>query len=659
MDIDEVFKTSSSAVGQSDKRKQPTSNGSSMTASSMAKRAKTGHHDNHVEIRESTDEEFHTRWGTGNGSSRKTISASSASASTSHLDDDRADTAQQQHKRLQDLVDAGQELPSVIDLALLKRILLRFEKSISKNQSQRIKHADDPLKYLDSEADLVEEIKTMTTISSVPELYPAMLDLGTHQSILALVSHENTDIAIAALELIDELTDEDLAGKTSGSGEEGMEMLVHALVEHDAFPLLVQNLNRLDESRTDDKQGIFNTLSVIENFVAIDPQLSEKVVTSTNILPWLLARISQKTAFDSIRQYASEILTILLQTSQANRCRVIALTGMDTLLRVISPYRRKDPADSDEIEFMENVFDTLCLCLDLFKGKMDFLKSEGIELMLIMIKNGKMSRMRAVKVIDHLLLRDIPLDADATLKEDNTDQDNPSEHASIVASTHLIEAFGLKTLFKIFMEKGAKKYKKMYEDYSRREDEEHIISIIASLFRSIKRDDLRDRLLFKLIESDFEKTRKFMALYQTYTALVKTVDAHIAERRQRAKDELEEDGDMMVQDDAMAYLDRLGGGLFTLQLIALILAYACEESYEVREIVFGGEVDIESIQNILKEYADNLGDGNDEADTKTLDIQEEKTTVMRLVKSLGAEQPPLPTRTEAGENGGINEDTTE
>ncbi|EGF84383.1 hypothetical protein BATDEDRAFT_2007, partial [Batrachochytrium dendrobatidis JAM81] len=442
-----------------------------------------------------------------------------------------------------------------IDLALLKRILLRFEKSISKNQSQRIKHADDPLKYLDSEADLVEEIKTMTTISSVPELYPAMLDLGTHQSILALVSHENTDIAIAALELIDELTDEDLAGKTSGSGEEGMEMLVHALVEHDAFPLLVQNLNRLDESRTDDKQGIFNTLSVIENFVAIDPQLSEKVVTSTNILPWLLARISQKTAFDSIRQYASEILTILLQTSQANRCRVIALTGMDTLLRVISPYRRKDPADSDEIEFMENVFDTLCLCLDLFKGKMDFLKSEGIELMLIMIKNGKMSRMRAVKVIDHLLLH------------------NPSEHASIVASTHLIEAFGLKTLFKIFMEKGAKKYKKMYEDYSRREDEEHIISIIASLFRSIKRDDLRDRLLFKLIESDFEKTRKFMALYQTYTALVKTVDAHIAERRQRAKDELEEDGDMMVQDDAMAYLDRLGGGLFTLQLIALILAY--------------------------------------------------------------------------------------
>ena len=49
-------------------------------------------------------------------------------------------------------------------------------------------------------------------------------------------------------------------------------------------------------------------------------------------------------------------------------------------------YRRKDPADADEIEFMENVFDALCSALTEPDNKAKFLEGEGVELMVIMMK---------------------------------------------------------------------------------------------------------------------------------------------------------------------------------------------------------------------------------------------------------------------------------
>ena len=49
-------------------------------------------------------------------------------------------------------------------------------------------------------------------------------------------------------------------------------------------------------------------------------------------------------------------------------------------------YRRRDPADADETEFMENVFDTLCSTLGEPENKKLFLDSEGVDLMVLMLK---------------------------------------------------------------------------------------------------------------------------------------------------------------------------------------------------------------------------------------------------------------------------------
>lgn len=61
-----------------------------------------------------------------------------------------------------------------------------------------------------SEADLDVDIKSLSVLSEHPSLYSEFAELGCVGSLVSLLSHENTDIAIDAIEVLDELTDEDV-----------------------------------------------------------------------------------------------------------------------------------------------------------------------------------------------------------------------------------------------------------------------------------------------------------------------------------------------------------------------------------------------------------------------------------------------------------------
>lgn len=104
-------------------------------------------------------------------------------------------------------------------------------------------------------------------------------------------------------------------------------------------------------------------------------------------MPWLLTRVQAKT-HDENRGYAAELISILLQDNTPNK---IALgekfDGVETILKVLSVYRRRDPLDADETEFMENLFDALCSALSEPQIKALLLKSEGVDLMCLMLKS--------------------------------------------------------------------------------------------------------------------------------------------------------------------------------------------------------------------------------------------------------------------------------
>lgn len=61
-----------------------------------------------------------------------------------------------------------------------------------------------------SEADLDADIKALSILSDYPHLYEEFASLGCVSSLVSLLSHENTDIAIDVVDIISELIDEDV-----------------------------------------------------------------------------------------------------------------------------------------------------------------------------------------------------------------------------------------------------------------------------------------------------------------------------------------------------------------------------------------------------------------------------------------------------------------
>jgi beta-catenin-like protein 1 len=82
---------------------------------------------------------------------------------------------------------------------------------------------------MESEADLDEEIKNLLALTQAPQHYRELVNLGSIASLLSLLSHENTDIALDAIELINELTDEEVGPGEDVEDEEKAEAITESI----------------------------------------------------------------------------------------------------------------------------------------------------------------------------------------------------------------------------------------------------------------------------------------------------------------------------------------------------------------------------------------------------------------------------------------------
>lgn len=432
--------------------------------------------------------------------------------------------------------DMASAAPEKIDVAWLRKLALNFEKRISKNAELRAKFENDPQKFMGSEADLDADIKALSILAEYPNLYHEFAKLGCVNSLVSLLAHENTDIALDAIEVISELTDEDVEAEA-----EQWNALVDALIEADLLALLVSNFSRLDEGNESDRSGIYHSLSVLENLASRE-SLAEKIGQETTVLSWLLQRIQKKeAAVSQNKQYAAEILAILLQVSAVNRRRLAEINGVDVILQLLAPYRKRDPAKgTEEEEYVENLFDCVTCVVDEAEGKQKFVEAEGAELCLIMLREGKMSKSRALRLLDHAL----------------------GGEGGAEACEKLVDAAGLKVVFGIFMKK---------QDA---EMTEHLLGILAALLRQLPANSAaRIRTLAKFVEKDYEKLVKLVKLRREYADKVGFVDEQI--RKEKAATDAEDYDDL-----ADEWLSRrMDAGLFCLQTTDVILAWLIAEDY--------------------------------------------------------------------------------
>ncbi|CAH1966001.1 unnamed protein product [Acanthoscelides obtectus] len=382
-------------------------------------------------------------------------------------------------------VETEQAQGEVVDEATIKRIVLNFEKRSLKNREMRIKFPDSPERFMDSEVELHEILQEMRVLATAPDYYTLLVKLQVIPSLLELLAHDNTDISVGTVELLQELTDVDILNES----EEGAEALLEALLEHQILALLVQNLERLDETVKEEADGVHNTLSIVENLTELRSEITTEA-GKQGLLGWLLRRLKVKGPFDGNKLYASEMMSILLQDNEKNRTMLGEMDGIDTLLQQLAFYKRHDPASAEEHEYMENLFNCLCSALMVVPNRDKFLKGEGLQLMNLMLREKKTSRNGSLKVLDYAM--------SGPYGKDNCNK--------------FVDILGLRTIFPLFMKTPKKNRRKVL---STEEHEEHVCSIIASMLRNCKGSQ-RQRLISKFTENDHEKVDRLLELHFKY-----------------------------------------------------------------------------------------------------------------------------------------------
>ena len=174
--------------------------------------------------------------------------------------------------------------------------------------------------------------------------------------------------------------------------------------------------------------------------------------------------------------------------------------------------------------------------------------------------------------------------------------------------------------------KQPKKSKKA--DASEFEHEEHVCSIIGSLFANTQNPALRERLVGKFVENDCEKIDRLMELHFKYLRRMRNVEEQLRREKRMAVSVETDDTDEDL------FLRRLDAGLFTLQQVDYIIAELCTSS-EVG--VVNSRIDtllnqhgdsLRTVQETLHEFAAGLGEGADPSSSDAIAKQKERLTTL-------------------------------
>ncbi len=451
-----------------------------------------------------------------------------------------------------------------IDGAAVRKLLLTLEKRITRNAQLRVKYADAPSKFVESEVDLDDAIKGLGLCAAAPEFYGEFARLGGVASVVGLLAHENPDVAASAVALLFDLTDADDA--VGDEALKGHQAFVKALVACEGLETLAQSLERFDENVAEEAQARHHALGVFEHIIE-DEAVAKKAASV--LQTWLSSRIVAKKGDDAVKLYSAEVLSILCGSCAST---LATPATIDSLLRACSKYRRKDPDSPDDEELLENLFQSLAALLSgAADATPEFVRAEGVELMLRCLSEGRAAAAPALRVLA------------AALEHPRDDAMNEETGAP----RRVISADGMRHLFPALMGRGAargavvgsadrraKKRRKRRRNDDQRMLDEHVVACVAALCLYAAQDDAPDearaRLVRKFLEKDQEKLKKVLERYGGYMRDVVAIER--------------EGGADPLQTLARA----LGAGLHALRLCGAILAFCAVFAPAARPALLDG-----------------------------------------------------------------------
>mmetsp|Transcript_19656 Transcript_19656/g.39433 ORF Transcript_19656/g.39433 Transcript_19656/m.39433 type:complete len:782 (-) Transcript_19656:3176-5521(-) len=297
----------------------------------------------------------------------------------------------------------------------LQSASISLSRTLEKNQLLRAQHADDPEKFMMNELALNDEICGFQAVAVDVSMYGYLVEFDVIKSFLALLSHENGDVAMSVVNVLVELLDplllredEEKAGEEEGkelSAEvrrRNVGLLARTFVDGGGLELLVSNIGRLEENVEAEAKGIEDILTLMESLLDLDragvlQQTSDNgdeeenksvsvmalLCKQTLFLSWLFGRIEKKNEIDAtataptspvvLKLHASEVLSTILQHEDYSmqRCGdklsclpkyTCAFDDLDEKPAAISKSSKNDVEEKDEkVDGMEVLLQSIAV----------------------------------------------------------------------------------------------------------------------------------------------------------------------------------------------------------------------------------------------------------------------------------------------------------
>lgn len=264
----------------------------------------------------------------------------------------------------------------------LKRILQHLDQAIRINSELRMKYLDQPERFVDSEIELDEAVRSLMKICDSPELYSVLAVSPALPNIIQLLQHNNIDIAMEVVRFFENLVEVEEVNDAKL-----ILILYDALIKGFLIENLVELIKKCPEANHAESTLVYSCMGIIEVMMDVRPKLAKYISEQTTFISYLVRRIEDESQpLDDNRNYAAELLVQLVTECEEARQVVGRCGGIENLLIVLSRYRKSDPRSAEEIELVMNIFDALTLILLAEENQDHFFNLEGLQLMMKLVQ---------------------------------------------------------------------------------------------------------------------------------------------------------------------------------------------------------------------------------------------------------------------------------
>eukprot|EP00917_Polyrhabdina_sp_WS-2016_P001450 GHVP01002973.1.p1 GENE.GHVP01002973.1~~GHVP01002973.1.p1 ORF type:complete len:510 (+),score=111.78 GHVP01002973.1:2430-3959(+) len=394
-------------------------------------------------------------------------------------------------KGIKKLLDEADDNP-IFEIDNLHKFVQNLSHKRTKNLELRLKHDEDPEKFLLSEVDLDEAIQKASTLSASPDLIPEFLSKGGFKVLVELMQHPNLDIVTSTINVLQELTEPDSVDSFSDIEK----IFIGHLREVALSRALVATIPRIkseSENKTEAEEILTSILEITDNLLEVSPTIIQDFISTDEFVPFLLENLNLEDesleALTYFNVFSIELLATFVQIDSSvaehmdNNCLLSILSILSQ-----SIFIKSDHLESLQHEFLLNCFGVLDALLLHPHHRAEFVKQKGHNLCLQMINSRKSACRPAIKTLSYAVLQ------------------------TKTICNQIVQSGGLKHIFGVLMRKGVKTKPHTKEE---KEDEEFLLNIICSLLRYCTGDEL-GRVLHKFVENGSEKIERLTELHQKY-----------------------------------------------------------------------------------------------------------------------------------------------